>query len=127
MPKVRPVLFVLWLAALAGVTVGTLWPGAGTPPVFPHADKLAHFAAYLLLAALALNVFLERGTAFTVAWSLILYGAGLEVAQKFVPGRFGGLGDVFVNWLGVCAGVWVGFQVKLRGFVRRQRAARDRD
>ncbi len=118
MRTVRPWLFVFWIASLTVVAFGSLTPGSGAPQPFPGADVVQHLVAYAWLAGLALKVFQSRGAAFTAAWGMILYGAALEVAQRFVPGRQPSLGDMAVNLLGVCIGVFVGHQLKLREYDR---------
>lgn len=114
MRTIRSSLFVLWIASLTVVAFFSLQPGTGVPPLFPGADKVAHILAYCWLAALALRVFLLRGPAFTAAWSMILYGAALEVGQRFVPGRHPSLGDILANMLGVALGVFIGHRMKIR-------------
>lgn len=119
MRTIRPLHFVLWIASLTTVAFLSLSPGTGAPPLFPGADKAAHILAYCWLAALALRVFLLRGPAFTAAWGMILYGAALEVAQRFVPGRHPSLGDILANMLGVAVGVFIGHQMKVREHAKK--------
>jgi VanZ family protein len=75
------------------------------------ADKWVHAASYALLAALAVS---GRVTRFTTSGAVGLvvvvlavagFGAGIEVAQSFVPGRTASGGDVVANTIGAVVGV----------------------
>jgi VanZ family protein len=101
------------LCALAIFFLSVL-PGS----VFPkfrirNLDKMVHLVEYFFLA-----FFLFRGIAGTktgrpakinLFLSLILcsvYGIVLELIQSFIPGRSGGMDDVFVNLAGASLGIW---------------------
>lgn len=113
------VLFGLWSA---GVTALSAMPGGTVNlPVFPHADKLAHFGmffvgAFILAAALRQSF---RWSPWVVVPAVIavmaVLGAIDEWHQLFTPGRSGGdLGDWMADSLGGICGVlalyaWHGF------------------
>jgi VanZ family protein len=94
------------------VIVGSLLPGES--PVMsavaklPVSDKVLHFTAYLVLATLA--AWAQRGWRASIwfAAGLALLGAGLELAQYFVPGRSPEVADELANVLGVCCGLVAG-------------------
>src|SRR5690606_18555072 len=64
-------------------------------------DKVAHFGAYAVLAAL-----LTLATGKTmVGWVLaVAYGITDEIHQAFVPGRFASVGDLVADALGAALG-----------------------
>ena len=79
---------------------------------FAQADKLKHFGAYLVLAALWLYAFRQNGTRPTgrVALALFGLGAALEGVQwGFYPARVFEYGDMLANGLGATAGA-LGFR-----------------
>ena len=103
-----------WRAAPALLWAALIWllsslPAAVLPPLFPHADKLAHGAAYAVLGgclALACPVATMAGAVRAVAIGTA-YGASDEIHQYFVPGRTTEIGDVAADWLGVAGAVWL--------------------
>jgi VanZ family protein len=74
----------------------------------PVSDKVLHFTAYVVLATLA--AWAQRGWRASIwyATCLALLGAGLELAQHFVPGRTPELADELANVLGVVCGLVAG-------------------
>ena len=68
----------LFALALVAVTAGSL-VSAGPSMNVSHADKVQHFGAYALLAALAFAACRERS--WPVAAALVGLGVALEVAQ----------------------------------------------
>ena len=96
----------LWvlLAVLAALVIawGSLTPASDLPESLPW-DKASHFIGYGGLAGLLglAGVRLPRALLISV-----LFGAAIEVAQIFVPGRFGGdLQDILANALGATCAV----------------------
>lgn len=103
--RISLVLLVLSIAYLSLTPKETLTIGN---------DKISHFIAY---GALMWNIgllYFERRSAFLTGITLALcYGALIEVAQHFVPGRFMSVNDMFANAGGVLAGVlltWISFR-----------------
>ena len=98
---------VLLLYALL-VLAASLYPEAPRWAAAAGSDRLAHFAAYVLLGVL---LAVGLGAPARIGWrrclvALLLgacYGAALEVAQRFT-GRAPELGDAVANLLGVAAG-----------------------
>ena len=70
-------------------------------------DKVLHFSAYTLLAAVPVFGFPLR-TGLPAAAAMILLGAILDLAQNFVPGRSFDLYDILANTLGVLIGIALG-------------------
>ena len=93
-------LFRLLLAlALLLISWTTLTPSP--LPLPAGGDKLAHAGAFLLLAFLTDASWPTRpldGRALTL---LVLYGAGIELAQGGIPNRFMSLADLFANLAGL--------------------------
>lgn len=103
--RISLVLIVLGIAYLSLTPKETLTIGN---------DKISHFIAY---GALMLNIgllYFERRAAFVIGVALALsYGALIELAQHFVPGRFMSLYDLFANAGGVLTGVlltWISYR-----------------
>lgn len=97
----------LWWAAL--IWLFSSLPAAQLPPLFPHADKLAHGAVYAVLGGLltlACPVATLAGAARVVAIGTA-YGVSDEIHQYFVPGRTTEVGDIAADWLGVAGAVWL--------------------
>ncbi len=67
-------------------------------------DKLIHTLVYSVLAILV--GFGSSGWRFLLlcGLGLVLLGAGLEVAQTFIPGRTASATDAFANFTGVVLG-----------------------
>jgi VanZ family protein len=95
---------VLWLAF---ILVGTSWPNLQVGvPVFGF-DKIAHFIAYAVLAALSLRATLTLrriGTLLAVVVAVSLLGAVDEWHQSFIPGRSMSFLDWCADTLGALAG-----------------------
>lgn len=86
----------------AAVLGGCLVPNRWLPPL-PN-DKFLHFAAFALLAGLALRM--SSSPLESALWLLGLFGAGvaIESLQAFVPGRGFCWRDIAANAAGIaCA------------------------
>ena len=100
---------LIWLAALVAVIVGSVLPAQSVAMrLIDRAginDKVEHFTAYAVLAALpSLDRFRCRRLRATIA-SLFLLGALLELAQLFSPGRTCDWHDLLADSCGIVAGV----------------------
>lgn len=113
----RQVLLMAWLIGCVGIVVGSLMPMLAPPDmsiaVLPL-DKLIHFGAYGLTAFLPQIAIGRLALATLAALSMAVLGGTVEVAQSFVPGREGSLGDALINTLGVLGGVALGLGLRLR-------------
>ena len=67
-------------------------------------DKLTHTLAYSVLAILVGIGFSGWRFLLLCGLGLVLLGAGLEVAQTFIPGRTASATDAFANFTGVVLG-----------------------
>lgn len=101
----------LWAAFLFVLSSRPLPPG--TLP--GQWDKVAHFAAYLVLGVLISYATHSWKRSLLVAIGLgIAYGIADEIHQSFVPGRVPDVTDVVADALGVIAGVLLYRFFKLR-------------
>lgn len=97
------ILFVLWMVLL---TIGSLFPATSFPSwvdLGGNRDKVAHFIAYFFTALLFYVAFRTRFKRTDIYAMLFAagYGALLELAQLFVPGRTSSFGDLVANFSGV--------------------------
>ncbi len=106
MPAMKSFL-VYWLPPLFYcVLIFTL---SAQPSVGTSHDKLAHFAAYAVMAFLFARAWATRsgqvwkivGFAFFIS---TFYGVSDEIHQKFVPGRHASVEDVMADALGAIFG-----------------------
>jgi glycopeptide antibiotics resistance protein len=104
--KMARMLYILFIAWMAFLTIGSLLP----PTSFPSwvdlggdRDKVAHFVAYFFTALLFYFAFRTRFKR-TDIYAMIFaagYGACLELAQLYVPGRTSSFSDLAANLSGV--------------------------
>lgn len=100
--KIARTLYILFVVWVVLVTVGSLLPIEGVD-LGGNRDKLAHFVAYFFIALLfyfAFRTRFKRTDIYAVLFATS-YGALLELAQLFVPGRVCSLGDLVANLSGV--------------------------
>lgn len=93
-------------------------PTTPIPMRFPYQDKVMHFGAYFILAALLAHAFYPGTSKRRFALALVvasLYGVSDEIHQMFVPGRDASIGD----WLADSLGAWVGAYLYLATSRRR--------
>ena len=100
----RTAFLLLWIGALAAITVGSLWPQP--PDAVGGSDKLMHVAAYTLLSALTWPAFAlwRGGIVLIAAFGLIIFGIAIEVVQPLV-GREQSIADAVANAAGVVLGL----------------------
>ncbi len=115
--KWRQVLLVGWSIGCLAIVVGSLMPTLAPPAIrvgILSLDELIQFGSYGLIAFLP-QMAIERSTPATwAALSMAVLGAAVEVAQVYVPGREGSLGDVLANTLGVFGGIALGLKLRAR-------------
>lgn len=95
---------LVWLVV---ILIGTSWPGVNLGPKGLDLDKVAHFGAYAVLAALVLRATLtprEWGTLAAVVILVSVFGAVDEWHQSFIPRR----SMSFLDWCADTAGALVG-------------------
>lgn len=90
---------MLFVGAAAALSVGCLVPNHWLPKL-PN-DKFMHFAAFAILAALALRI--AEGPSETAAWLLGLLVGGwvIECMQSLVPDRAFCWRDIGANAAGI--------------------------
>jgi uncharacterized protein YfiM (DUF2279 family) len=96
---------VVWVAI---ILIGTSWPGVSLGPDGLPLDKVAHFGAYAVLAALILRATRtphEWRTALVVLVVVSLFGAVDEWHQSFIPRRSMSFADWIADTLGAVCGV----------------------
>ncbi len=73
---------------------------------FQHADKVAHFAVFLVLAGTLHLAFRPR--VWVGMMLLLFYGVVIEVIQYYIPGRGAEVLDVVADMVGAATfyGVW---------------------
>jgi VanZ family protein len=111
----RPLGATVVVVVAAVVLVGSLLPVPTTAseasvvaPLGIGADKWVHAASYAVVAGLAAAT---RGwgrrvpALVAVAVAVAVFGAGVEVAQSFVPGRTASGADAVANAVGAAVGV----------------------
>ena len=69
------------------------------------AAKALHAGGYAFLTVLAVALPVPNYWRWFLAGLLALHGVATEVAQTFVPNRFGSVRDVLIDWAGVLLGV----------------------
>lgn len=107
-PFRRPWLWsALWCVGIAAVVIGSLLPAADVPmPDMPDGDKLLHASAYLVLAAMAVQLFARWNSLLGAGIGLVLLGVGVEYAQGVLTAdRMSDAHDALANTLGVIAGL----------------------
>lgn len=95
----------VWVAV---ILIGTSWPGVSLGPDELSLDKLAHFVAYAVLAALMLRATRTPAagrTAVLVLCCVSAFGFVDEVHQAFIPNRSMSFADWVADTLGAVVGV----------------------
>jgi len=113
--------YILPLSLMAFIFFMSSRSNIETVPMFPHADKLIHFAAYVLVSAAW--VFALKGNSlfngkklgvFLLAMVVSsLYGLSDEIHQMYVPGRTCDMFDWLADSVGSVVGAWVWISVKI--------------
>ncbi len=109
---IRRSILVVWVISVLAVICLSLSPRVAFPLDFDNADKVYHMLAYLWLGTLPFFAFMGRKAALACALSMIPMGAGLEIAQHYVPGRLFSPADMAANCLGVVLGIWLARRTK---------------
>lgn len=94
---------VILIILLIGIAYLSLTP---TEIVTIGNDKVSHFIAYgCLMTIIGLLSFQTRNKFFLGIILALFYGAVLEIAQNYVPGRMMSIYDLIANGTGVFIGV----------------------
>ena len=103
--------FIGYILALTAVS---LTPSEGLPHISFN-DKVAHFAAYFLLALNACALALPTRKLRSLLLGIVLYGIVIEACQGLlIPGRHASLLDALANTFGVIAAIAVYRYRKIR-------------
>lgn len=109
----RTIYAVAFVGAYIAVVVASLIPTRSLPQV-TLSDKVEHFIAYALLAALGAKAF--PGRPWLLAGALAANGVGVEFLQQAMGlGRQGEVLDALANTLGIAAGLGVSWLMARRG------------
>lgn len=103
----RRLALALWIAGVAGTATFSLLPKFAPPGEY-GLDKMIHATTYATLALLAHLAFRQQRNAVVAALFAIPLGCAIEVAQAFVPGRYGDIWDAVANSAGALLGVALG-------------------
>jgi VanZ family protein len=96
----RSVLNLTFGIGVLGLIVVSLLPGQFVPALMN--DKLEHFVAYLILAAVGSAVFRTTRGALLLFAFLCVLAVLLEIGQDFSPGRTMDAADAAAGWAGAC-------------------------
>ncbi len=100
--RIRTLCRIGFAVSILAVLVLSLLPDDDLP-VVELSDKVRHFIAYAEIAAIGLLAY--AAAPVLVIAGVVALGAGIEIAQLYVPGRSSDIADFMVNCLGVLAGI----------------------
>jgi VanZ family protein len=103
----RQMFGIAFVIGIGTLVVLSIMPGNGGT-LQPPWDKAQHGAAYAVVTATAAMAFPWR-LLIVVGMALFGLGLALEVAQTFVAGRYGSIGDGVANGIGIAAVMAVAF------------------
>lgn len=89
---------LLWICVIAVALLSVL-PGEDIPGAFVFWDKAQHFLAFLVLALLGCWAY--PGRALHLFLGMLVFGAGIEIGQSFLPWRNGDAFDFVADAIGV--------------------------
>lgn len=104
-------------------------PGKGDENILtsvaPSFQNMLHLPAFGLLTLLWIWTFqnyrFRDRTSLAFAISIAaLYGAGLELYQGLIPGRFPSMSDFFLNLLGIFLFAWMASRFEVRNIFLRE-------
>ncbi|MCB2082095.1 MAG: VanZ family protein [Rickettsiales bacterium] len=99
----------LWVAPIVVLSAMAFIPMPRGKPVPYHLDKLFHLMAYAAMMAVPTCVFRRVAPVVISAVFLVALGAGIELAQSFMPSRTASIYDMLFNVLGVALGWMLGW------------------
>jgi len=104
--KISRTLYILLVGWIVLLTIGSFLPSTSFPSwvdLGGNRDKVAHFVAYFVTSFLFYLTFrtrFKKADIYAILFSFG-YGAILELAQSFMPGRVCSFGDLAANFSGV--------------------------
>lgn len=105
MVSARSGLRFLFICSLVAVAILSLLPPNAEPSVSFLSDKLQHASAYAWLALIGAIAYSSRRANMALVVMLPIFGAAIELAQYFVPGRTPELADAIANLIGALLGL----------------------
>ncbi len=99
----RTLFQIVFLIGLLAVIALSVIP-QGAMPDTGLSDKLGHMAAYATLALAGGIAYRGARSLLILAVGLLLLGAGLELVQALLPGRFASGYDLLANLVGISLG-----------------------
>lgn len=110
-----PTLWRLLLLVLLGVVAWLAFvPQELNLRALPH-DKLRHFAAFAVLAAVAWWAYAGPGPRpWWLALALFAFGVFIELVQSQIPGRDASAADLVANSLGIACGLALARRLPIR-------------
>jgi len=124
---------LVWLLAFILLTCAIFIEALHAPTIndqiIPHLDKIAHGAAFAVLAFLLFQF--VRSAGFTIRWTVpvaivsmvTILGIIDECMQAFVPGRTASIGDGLSDISGACIAVFLCFWQYHRGGLHERHIA----
>ena len=92
---------LLWVALITILLLSLLPLSSPMLELFSWQDKVHHFVAHGALCFLAIRSYGDSHSIWTIGFSLVAFGLGLEIAQSITGYRFGDPLDVVANSLGI--------------------------
>lgn len=96
---------VIFSLLFSFITYSFFIKGSGTPPPFPHIDKVGHIGCFILLTVTfikAFNLNIKLSSLY-----LISYGALIEFLQGLTEYRQASIADLVADVLGVLIGLYI--------------------
>ena len=79
---------LLWVALIAVLLLSLLPVSSPIPELFSWQDKVHHFVAHGALCFLAIRSYGDSRSIWTIGFSLVVFGLGLEITQSITGYRF---------------------------------------
>ncbi len=103
----------LWLLMALVIAVATLTPQERALSLTEN-DKVDHILAFAALATVAVLFLRLHKPVLAAAFAVhVLFGAGIELGQMWVPGRDGSLADLLAGATGVVIGALLGASIRV--------------
>ena len=99
----RKFILTAFIVSVLTVVIGSVLPAKDMPNP-GISDKLAHVAAYAILALTGGVAFRGARPLLSLGAGLLLLGLSLEIAQAFIPGRSASGYDMLANTIGIALG-----------------------
>jgi len=111
---------VVWLIILAIVLVESLVPHGSPQLAQQYGDVVVHLVCFYFLALLPVYNAVTIRHGLFLALLMAVLGAGIEMAQLYIPGRDCSVGDIVTNNLGVVLGILLGGLLRWKNKTRME-------